>query len=95
MTLGRIEKRILEIDRMLGDKNRENEVASAIITDIHERQLKAANKPLLEERARLETERRFMLDKRDGLFGRLIWNVVVPILVSVATVYILRGIMGA
>jgi len=95
MTLGRIEKRILEIDRMLGDKNRENEVASAIITDIHERQLKAANKPLLEERARLETERRFMLDKREGLFWRIIWNVVVPILVSVATVYILRGIMGA
>ena len=95
MTLGRIEKRILEIDRMLGDKNRENEVASAIITDIHERQLKAANKPLLEERTRLETERRFMLDKREGLFWRIIWNVVVPILVSVATVYILRGIMGA
>ena len=37
----------------------------------------------------LELERKFIIDRQNNLFWRIIWNVLVPIVVSVGTVYIL------
>jgi len=42
---------------------------------------------LKNELENLETERQFILDKRDNLFWRFIWNVIVPIVVSTITAY--------
>ena len=43
-----------------------------------------------EEKTQLETKRQFLLDKRDGLLWRVVWNIIVPILVSISTVYALN-----
>ena len=40
MTLHHIEKRILKIDELLVDKNREKQIVTALITEIQEGQLK-------------------------------------------------------
>ena len=37
------------------------------------------------ELATLEVERQFILDRRNNLFWRIIWNIVVPIIVSSIT----------
>ena len=89
MNLRQIEKRILEINEILADKERERKMASGISMPIFEGRLKNANRPLLDEKAQLETNRQFLLDRRDSLFWRVIWNVLVPILVSITTVYAL------
>lgn len=80
-----IERRILEIKKTLSDKKREKEMASEIPMPAFEKKLEIANRPLLEELDQLETERKFLLDERDSLFWRIIWNVVVPIIVSLIT----------
>lgn len=36
----------------------------------------------------LELERKFIMEKQNNLFWRIIWNVLVPILVSLVTVYL-------
>lgn len=38
----------------------------------------------------LELERKFILDRRNSLFWRIIWNILIPITVSVGTVYLLN-----
>lgn len=91
MKLNQIEKRILEIKNILADKDREKKIASGVAMPIFEGRLKNANRPLLEEKDRLETERQFILDRRDSLFWRVVWNIFVPILVSICTVYALNG----
>ena len=86
----KIEKRILEINEILADKNRERKMASGIAMPVFEKILANANRPLLEEKTQLETKRQFLLDKRDGLLWRVVWNIIVPILVSISTVYALN-----
>ena len=87
MKLNQIEKRILEINDILSDKTREKNFASGIAMPVFEGRLKNANRPLLEEKIQLETKRQFILDRRDSLFWRVVWNILVPILVSICTVY--------
>lgn len=48
--------------------------------------LRKENRPLLDK---LDTERKFILDRRESIFWRVVWNVIVPIGVSVSTVYVL------
>ncbi|MEI6280896.1 MAG: hypothetical protein WCP17_02765 [bacterium] len=90
MKLSQIEKRILEIKNILADKDREKKIASGLAMPVFEGRLKNANRPLLEEKDRLETERQFILDRRDSLLWRVVWNILVPILVSICTVYALN-----
>lgn len=90
MKLNQIEKRILGIKNILADKDREKKIASGVAMPVFEGRLKNANRPLLEEKDRLETERQFILDRRDSLFWRVVWNILVPILVSICTVYALN-----
>ncbi len=92
MWLGKIEKRIFEIKDTLSDKSREKSMASSVPMSIFERRLVAANRPLLEELEKLEIRRRFILDKRDSLFWRVVWNVIVPMIVSVVTAFIVSSI---
>ena len=87
MRLSSIEKRIQEIDGILADKEREKQMASGISMPFFKGMLKNANRPLIDERTRLETERRFILDRRESIFWRIIWNVIVPVFVSVMTMY--------
>lgn len=91
MSLSKIEKRILEINKTLVDPTRAKEMGGRGITQhFVEANLAAANRPLLDERAQLEVERQFILDRRDSLFWRFIWNIVVPFAVSIITVVMLR-----
>lgn len=39
--------------------------------------------------ARLETERNFILDRRNGWKAKSLWNVFVPILITMITAYLL------
>lgn len=89
MKLNRIEKRILKINEILADKNREKKMASGVAMPFFEKILERENRPLLEEKIQLETKRQFILDRRDSLFWRVVWNILVPILVSICTVYAL------
>ena len=90
MRLKKIEKRILEIKNILADKDREKKMASGVVMPVFEGRLKNANRPLLEEKDRLETERQFILDRRDSMLWRVVWNILVPIFVSICTVYALN-----
>ena len=90
MRLREIEKRILAINNILSDKTREGNLASGVVTSMFEGVLKNANRPFLEERLQLETERQFILDRREGLLWKLVWNVAIPVIVSVLTVYALK-----
>ena len=91
MSISKIEKRILEINKILVDPVRREEMGGRGITQhFVEANLAAVNKPLLEERAQLEVERQFLLDRRDSLFWRFVWNILVPVVVSTITVVMLR-----
>jgi hypothetical protein len=90
MKLNRIEKRILEIDRIVTDKKREKEIRTpGVVQSINDARIEQANKPLLDERQQLTTEREFIIARRDNLFWRAIWNILVPVVVSILTVYLI------
>ena len=46
------------------------------------------------EKARLQMERRFALDKRNNWLARIIWSGVVPIIVAVITAYLVTILIG-
>lgn len=62
--INKIEKRILEIKKILHDKDREHEMASGVAMTVYEGRLNAANKPLLRELDELETQRHFIRDRQ-------------------------------
>ncbi len=86
-----IERRIREIDGVLSDRGREKDMARGIPMPIFEKKLEAANRPYIDERAKLVTERQFILDRRDNLFWRTIWSFIVPVIVTITTTYILQN----
>ena len=91
MSISKIEKRILEISKILANPPIEKEMAGrGIPRHFVDANIAAANKPLLEEKVQLEMERQFLLDRRDSLFWRVIWNILVPVIVSTITVVVLR-----
>lgn len=83
--LKEVEKRILEIKSILGDEDRRSSIAKGISMPAFEKRLEIKNRPLKNELEALETERSFLLDDRNNLFWRLVWNVAVPIIVSALT----------
>jgi len=86
--LEEIEIRILEIKRILSDESRRKDFARGVAMPVFEGMLKNANRPLEEELDKLETERAFILDARSNLFWRLVWNVAVPVVVSLTTAFL-------
>lgn len=83
MNLKRIEKRIIEIKKEIAGK--EKELWKPIAQPYIEEAVKKAIKPLAEELDELETERGFILDSRNSLFWKTVWNIAVPIIVSIIT----------
>lgn len=92
--LGVVEKRILEIKHTLGDENRRKEFARGVAMPVFEGRLKNANRPLEEELDRLESERKFILDARDNLLSRMIWNFAIPIVISFITAYLVSRFLN-
>ena len=94
MRLSEIEKRILEIKKILSDTDREKFIRVNTYQSLNvfggPTGLEQENRPLIEEREALETERRFILDRRENLFWRTIWSGVIPVIASIATVLILN-----
>lgn len=82
-----IEKRILEIDKILSDKDRRKKIGGTVVMSVFEKRVERANEPLLIEKKRLEMERQFILDNRNSFFWKVLWSVVVPILVTLIINY--------
>jgi len=91
MRLKKIENRILEINNILSDPVRKAQISVGIPTELYNDRLEQANRPLHEEKAQLETKRNFIIESRGtGFASKIIWNILVPIFVTVVTVYILK-----
>lgn len=96
MRIGEIEKRILEINSEIACKPEElvKRYADVGVTQPQlERLVAKEAKPLNDELTQLEIERRFILDRRNNLFWRVAWSVVVPVGVSVISTYIISKYM--
>lgn len=78
--LHKVEKRILELKDELAEAK--SPYKSIVFVRGGREELESA----LE---RLTTERQFILDRRNNLFWRLIWNVVVPVVVATITAYLI------
>ena len=91
MHIKEIEKRIIEIKKEIAGKPKE--LKAPIAQVLLDGQIRNAIKPLQEELAILEIKRQFILDKRDSLFSRVIWNIVVPIIVSSVTAFLVSKII--
>lgn len=88
--LYKIEKRILEITKLVSRDSSERGLSNrGIAREFVENEMKAMDGPLLKEKMLLETERQFILDRRENLFWKGIWNVLVPILVTILTTAVL------
>lgn len=48
-----------------------------------------AKRPLLHRLDLLTTERDFLISKREALLPKTIWNLIVPVIVSVVTAYLM------
>lgn len=87
--LREVEERILEISVILTDEKRRKDFAKGVAMPIFEGRLVNANRPLIAEKERLEQERLFLIDRRDSLSWRFVWNIIIPILVTIITVLVL------
>ncbi|OGH12272.1 MAG: hypothetical protein A2776_00965 [Candidatus Levybacteria bacterium RIFCSPHIGHO2_01_FULL_40_10] len=94
MKLGKIERRILEIKTILGDEKRRKSLATGVPMSVFEGRLEQANRPLEKELDKLESERKFILDNRNSIFWRIIWNAIVPIIVSFITAYLVSKFLN-
>ena len=92
MRLGKIEKRILKLKEEIANKPLDVSLSSSVTMATYEKRLEKALKLLNDELEQLETERRFILDRREGLFWKFIWNILIPIIVSVITTYMLSAL---
>jgi len=85
-----IEKRILELKLEIANQARiQHGHMSQELIDLR---VKEANKPLKAELEILEKQRDFIIDERNSLFWRIIWNFFVPIIVSILTTCLLLRI---
>lgn len=82
MKIKEIEERIIEIEKILSDENREKEMASGIVMEIALKKIERANRPLIAERNRLEKLLTFKYSRREFL------NQFILTLVAVASLVI-------
>ena len=80
MFTSKIEKRILEIQSILNDENREKEIGAGIPMEIFHGRLKNANRSLLAELEELKTRRQFAHDNRQLLINTA--SILVALLVA-------------
>lgn len=89
--LKKIEKEILRLSMEISGKEKElsHRLSYYGVTQGQlDRLVKADNKPLESKFERLEIKRRFILDRRESFIPKTMWNIVVPIVLSVVTAYI-------
>lgn len=92
-SLKAIEERLLEIEHekpMRIHNSKENYSGSI------EDEIEAADIDYLDvEKAQLQLKRQFILDNRSSWLAKSIWNVIVPIVVSIITTYIISVLITA
>ncbi len=91
MKLFSIEKRIIELKQEIAKKPKELRkrledvgVSQSQLDGLVENE----NEPLQDELKKLEIKRQFILDRRNSWVAKSVWNVVVPIVISVITAYL-------
>ena len=62
--------------------------------EVADRQIEAAKKPLIDEMKILELKRQHILDRRNSWLPKSIWNIFIPIIVAIATTYLLKLLIG-
>lgn len=84
-SLKKIEGRLLEIEqeKSVRAHNAQENYSGIIEDQIEEEEIEHLDI----EKKQLELKRQFILDQRNSWKSRGIWNIIVPIIVSVATVY--------
>lgn len=89
--LSSIEEKIIELKKEmdgkpseLGKRLQDVGVSQSQLNEL----VKKDTVPLQAKLEKLEIQRQFILDRRGNLFWKAIWNVAVPILVSIGTTYI-------
>ncbi|HRH23108.1 MAG TPA: hypothetical protein PK295_00540 [Candidatus Magasanikbacteria bacterium] len=84
-SLNSIEKRLLEIEE---EKPRRIDNLQENYSASFEDEMEAMDIGYLDvEKAQLQTKRQFILDRRDSWKSKIVWNMLVPIVVSVITAY--------
>lgn len=84
--LKKIEKRLLEIEEEKQRRlyNLKEDYSGSYNDDIEAEDIKYLDI----EKGQLQLERQFILDSRNGWKSRMFWNVAVPVLVTITTLYI-------
>ena len=85
-----IEDRILEIDKILTDEKRKKILSAGVSMDVFLGRLINANRVFENESEKLEKERDFLISRQNSIYSRILWNIVVPIFVSMTTVLLLK-----
>ena len=85
-SLKKIEERLLEIEheKPMRIRNAEENYFGSIDDEIEADDIKYLDV----EKTRLQLKRQFILDGRNGWKAKGVWNIVVPIVVSVITAYL-------
>lgn len=86
--LKKIEKQIIEIKEQI-NFNKNNDVSRQYGGE-KSTLVELENEQLLDELDKLETQRNFLLDRRESWIPKTIWNVIVPIVVTVITLYVVE-----
>lgn len=84
--IAKIEEEIYQVKQEVFDLP--NKLKGPITQSVFDGRLENAKKPLLHKLDMLRTEREFLLSKREAWLPKTVWNLVVPILVSVLTAII-------
>ena len=91
--INKIEKRILQITKLIArDSVQRGLSGKGIERHFVEDQMKAEDAPLLKEKEQLDLKRQFILDRRNSLFWRIIWNIIVPISVTLITTFVISRV---
>ncbi len=61
----------------------------SVVQSVLDGLVEKAKKPLLHRLDLLTTERDFLISKREAFLPKTIWNLVVPIIVSIVTAYLM------
>lgn len=86
--LGDIERRIIELKLEIA--NQERSQHRPVAQPILDRMVEAANRPLKRELDILERKREFIIDARNNLLWRVVWNLAVPIIASLTTYVLIQ-----
>lgn len=86
--LKKIEEQIIEVKRQI-NFNRNNDI-SRQYGGGQSPHVKSENEQLSGELGKFETQRNFLLDRRESWMPKTIWNVILPIIVTIITLYLAK-----